>query len=307
MIENGKTCDDLEYLRAHGCNLPTNRWREFWSTHKWCQLSCFQIGAYKGDVCNTVQAPGQSASQPLSQPAFQPDSPQLARAQPEAFAGDVYIEHPELAAYRDEGSCGQMGKDYQSHFCHGLEMAGNGCKSPVLTEYCESGTATLLSIQGDGASYSSVNIDGCGYAFFAQYVCGEASIVTGFCRYGDNQNEHLSANAITVQTGNNESKEESCKQQCESYVNCTAYAFTSESSYCDLYQGGPYTYGSGRAGTTCNILPDEDQLFLEDTEMQDGEDNGLQSRLGGVVNGATYFDKSLVVLATVALMSLWGW
>jgi len=276
MKRNGKTCDDIAYL-SDKCNLPNYQWRKHWSDNKYCQSSCWGIGPYDGDACEGEQAL------------------QLAGA----FVGKPYVVDPSLTAYRDKDSCGQMGKDYQSEWCHGSEMSELGCKSPVLSQHCETGTATLVSLEGDGKSFSLVNIEGCGYAFFAQYVCDEASTVTGFCRYGDNENENLDGKALVDGTGKG-----GCKQQCQTTVDCTAYAFTSENSHCDLYKGGPYTYGSGAHGVTCSILQDEDQLFLDPKDMQDGEgSNGTQSGMVGAINGATYFGTSLVVPAMVALMS----
>lgn len=283
MSAAGKDCDD-PLLHQYGCNRRSHEWWRDWTRQKFCQSSCWAIGAgYEGDVCNSEQ------------------DRRMVRAPPESFAGHSYIEQPELTAYRDEDSCGQMGTDYQSHLCHGLQMSELGCKSPVLTEYCDSGTATLLATQGDGASYSSVSIVGCRYAFLAQYVCGEASIVTGFCRYADDQSEHLSANSTIVLPDDMEAKEQSCKGQCQSHGDCTAYSFSSDNSHCDLYKGGPYTYGSGRAGTTCNILLPEDQL--DGIDIQPGDGEVLKPSPQEEVSMATSFGTSLVILATVVVMS----
>ena len=50
-----------------------------------------------------------------------------------------------------------------------------------------------------------------------------------------------------------------CKEECEKFKKCIAFSYetlTTPNKYynCYLYEGGPYTYGSGRPNTTCNIL-----------------------------------------------------
>jgi len=45
----------------------------------------------------------------------------------------------------------------------------------VAAEICESTVATLHSTQGDGTCCSSVVLDGCNFAYFAQYVCEVAT------------------------------------------------------------------------------------------------------------------------------------
>ena len=46
-----------------------------------------------------------------------------------------------------------------------------------------------------------------------------------------------------------------CYQTCKGVSSCAAFAFTpSSDENCDLYDGGPYTKGSGIAGSKCFII-----------------------------------------------------
>ena len=66
----------------------------------------------------------------------------------------------------------------------------------------------------------------------------------GFCRKGDGSKDYIK----DLQAKN----VGSCYQTCKDTSGCVAFAFTPESTdNCDLYRGGPYTRGSGRAGSQC--------------------------------------------------------
>ena len=70
----------------------------------------------------------------------------------------------------------------------------------------------------------------------------------GWCRYGSNERDHIKY--ITINGAL------SCKQQCLDTEACSAFSYQPEvKNNCNLYQGGPYTKGDGRAGTTCYIMP----------------------------------------------------
>lgn len=82
--------------------------------------------------------------------------------------------NPKLVSYWDDDSCGPQGNDYNRDWCSGTSFQ---CKAQVQvpTTTCPSGFAKLISTQGSGQCCRSVIINGCGYAFFAQYACSEAS------------------------------------------------------------------------------------------------------------------------------------
>ena len=49
-----------------------------------------------------------------------------------------------------------------------------------------------------------------------------------------------------------------CYEKCQTMPinDCVAFAYSpADSRECDLYRGGPYTYGSGDFGSTCYIRP----------------------------------------------------
>jgi hypothetical protein len=75
-----------------------------------------------------------------------------------------------LIAYWDLGACGPHGDDYQWDWC---DSAAFQCKDQVATTHCSSGYAKLVTTYGDGTCCSSLNIDGCDYAYFAQYQCSD--------------------------------------------------------------------------------------------------------------------------------------
>merc|ERR1719310_2167538 len=83
---------------------------------------------------------------------------------------DVY-----LSAYWDSGACGPLGDDYQWDWCGKTAFS---CQDTVSTGRCPSGVAELEYKKGTGACCSSVNINGCNYAYFAQYKCKEAATTT---------------------------------------------------------------------------------------------------------------------------------
>merc|ERR1719247_4095066 len=82
-------------------------------------------------------------------------------------AGDVH-----LSAYWDSGACGPLGDDYQWDWCGKRAFS---CQDTVSTDRCPSGVAELEYKKGTGTCCSSVNINGCDYAYFAQYKCKEES------------------------------------------------------------------------------------------------------------------------------------
>ena len=71
----------------------------------------------------------------------------------------------------------------------------------------------------------------------------------GWCRYGNNDTDWMQELVVA--------DVDACRQACRSQQDCTAYSWEEgdSTSPCDLYRGGPYTHGNGRANTTCYILP----------------------------------------------------
>jgi len=78
-----------------------------------------------------------------------------------------------LTAYWDSGACGPHGDDHNWGWCG--QTAGN-CPEEVTVDssICASNTAVLHTMSGTGQCCSSVVIDGCNYAYHAQYVCSDA-------------------------------------------------------------------------------------------------------------------------------------
>ena len=71
----------------------------------------------------------------------------------------------------------------------------------------------------------------------------------GFCRFGsDEKNVIESIDAPDSVT---------CKQKCLESNGCVAFALEPRTvnRNCNLYQGGPYTYGSGKSDTFCYPIP----------------------------------------------------
>jgi hypothetical protein len=91
-------------------------------------------------------------------------------APPLVIVDPLPVYDTRLTAYWDHGICGPHGEDHNWGWC------GRGsfdCAQTVQVgrDICASGSATLAHTQGDGTCCSSTTIDGCNYAYFAQYVC----------------------------------------------------------------------------------------------------------------------------------------
>ena len=76
----------------------------------------------------------------------------------------------------------------------------------------------------------------------------------GWCRYGsDNSDWNDAITVIDVLE---------CQQHCIDNTECAAFAYTRWVTInCDLYQGGPYTYGNGKSDTTCYIMKGKPGYF----------------------------------------------
>ena len=68
-----------------------------------------------------------------------------------------------------------MGNDYQWDWCGRTAFS---CKDTVSTARCPSGVAELDYKKGSGKCCSSVNINGCNYAYYAQYKCKDGAAPT---------------------------------------------------------------------------------------------------------------------------------
>ena len=90
-----------------------------------------------------------------------------------------------LTSYWDYGVCGPHGDDHNSDWCK-ESLSNNSplsCKEQVTSSKCPSGKANFVKVVGNGkaqeqpypASWGSISIDGCDYAFYAQYECAEAA------------------------------------------------------------------------------------------------------------------------------------
>ena len=74
-----------------------------------------------------------------------------------------------------------------------------------------------------------------------------ATVFNGYCRYGNDSKDFIKfIDTDDVQE---------CKRQCVANPNCTAYAYRENygGNDCDLYKGGPYTYGNGRTDIICYV------------------------------------------------------
>jgi len=97
-----------------------------------------------------------------------------------SLSGPVVVLPPQpvvhdsrLTAYWDSGDCGPRGDDYNWGLCG--QTAGNCPESVrVPRDLCASATARLETMSGTGECCSSVVLDGCNYAYHAQYVCVDA-------------------------------------------------------------------------------------------------------------------------------------
>lgn len=76
-----------------------------------------------------------------------------------------------LTAYWDKKDCGPMGDDYQRRWCGNPHNPTCPEQKAVSTSICSGGWANLVSMAGHGKCCSDVTINGCDYAFFAQYAC----------------------------------------------------------------------------------------------------------------------------------------
>lgn len=104
-----------------------------------------------------------------------------------AAAGAAEPLDPRLTAYWDYGNCGPMGDDYQSHWCGGAVEGQDPYSScqrtvAVATSICLSGVAELVSVRGTG-SCCRLRLDGCDYAYFAQWQCAAPEASTCFEDY----------------------------------------------------------------------------------------------------------------------------
>ena len=68
-----------------------------------------------------------------------------------------------------------------------------------------------------------------------------------------------------------------CYENCQAMASdgCVAFAYSpADSEQCDLYRGGPYTYGTGDSGSTCYLMQigifhlEESRSFLFAIELQ---------------------------------------
>ena len=48
-----------------------------------------------------------------------------------------------------------------------------------------------------------------------------------------------------------------CYKKCQKTIGCNAFSFEYNNVLepCNMYTGGPYTYGNGRVNTKCYVLP----------------------------------------------------
>ena len=72
---------------------------------------------------------------------------------------------------------------------------------------------------------------------------------SGYCRFESDKKDTIrELNTLNVRA---------CYKECQSTKDCVAFAFDDDDTgnNCDLYRGGPYTYGNGREYTTCYIMP----------------------------------------------------
>ena len=69
---------------------------------------------------------------------------------------------------------------------------------------------------------------------------------SGWCRYGSGESNYQRDLGLT-------SSISKCQEECQISVGCVAFTY-GENTDCDLWQGGPYTYGNGRPGYTCYIM-----------------------------------------------------
>ena len=79
------------------------------------------------------------------------------------------------------------------------------------------------------------------------FALGELASFGGWCRYGSDERNWIES--VTVSTYIE------CEQVCRGNTKCVAFSYKANvNNNCNLYEGGPYTYGDGRTGTACYIL-----------------------------------------------------
>jgi len=83
------------------------------------------------------------------------------------------VRDDRLTAYWDAGACGPAGDDHNAGWCGGTQAPNCPSNKAVSKSICPSGWAKLATIAGNGHCCSDVNINGCNYAWFAQYECQE--------------------------------------------------------------------------------------------------------------------------------------
>ena len=71
----------------------------------------------------------------------------------------------------------------------------------------------------------------------------------GWCRYGSDNREWMNGYAIK--------NDILCHQKCLNTTGCSAFSFeyNDVEEPCNIYSGGPYTYGNGRVNTKCHTIP----------------------------------------------------
>jgi len=130
------------------------------SGSNWGNCNCAACGTYSSSSLEVVDSTTCPATRCHWSGAICESPPVVSKP-----AGD-----DNLIAYWDLGACGPHGDDYQWDWC---DSAAFQCKDQVATTHCSSGYAKLVTTYGDGTCCSSVNIDGCDYAYFAQYQCSD--------------------------------------------------------------------------------------------------------------------------------------
>ena len=71
----------------------------------------------------------------------------------------------------------------------------------------------------------------------------------GWCRYGSDNRDWMNGYAIK--------NDILCHQKCQNTTGCSAFSFeyNDVEEPCNIYAGGPYTYGNGRVNTKCHTIP----------------------------------------------------
>merc|ERR1712232_626725 len=96
---------------------------------------------------------------------------QMPTAKPTAAPTQVPTTDSRLVAYWDYGSCGPRGDNNHWEWCGKWRFSCPETRA-VSTELCPSGSAGLVYTK----TFS--RIEGCPYAYYAQYACREASAET---------------------------------------------------------------------------------------------------------------------------------